>query len=658
MNPLLTGMNDKQAEAVQTTEGPLLIMAGAGAGKTRVLTHRIAYLIDEKMINPWNILAITFTNKAAREMRERAMALNPATSETLIATFHCMCVRILRREADHIGYNRNFTIVDPGEQRTLMKRILKNLNLDPKKWNERAILGTISNAKNDLLDEVAYEHQAGDMYTQIVAKCYKAYQEELRRSEAMDFDDLIMMTLRLFDKNPDVLAYYQQRYQYIHVDEYQDTNGVQYAITNLLASKYKNLMVVGDDDQSIYGWRGADIRNILEFEKDYDDVFVVKLEQNYRSTQVILDAANHVISNNIERKRKKLWSEKTEGEKIKIELAENELEEGRFIAETIIDKVQGEGRKYSDCAVLYRANAQARPIEDALNRAGVPYNIYGGTKFYERKEIKDLIAYLRIIANPQDDISLKRIINVPRRGIGLRTIEKIEDRASLKQESMYSVLLDIDSNSEISTKAKKQINGFVDLVGTLRAIKEVYPVSKLIEKVLDSTGYIYELEEEMKKNQNSMNGKYEEAQDRIDNLNEFISIALEFENSDDENLEDKSLETFLTSVALTSEATEDEEPNRVSLMTMHTSKGLEFPVVFITGMEEGLFPISRAIKSMKDSDIEEERRLCYVGITRAREELYLTMTEKRTLYGKTNHAIQSRFIEELPDECIEKLYMG
>ena len=432
----------------------------------------------------------------------------------------------------------------------------------------------------------------------------------------------------------------------------------QYEFIKQLAMGHKNICVVGDDDQSIYGWRGADIRNILEFEKDYEDVFVVKLEQNYRSTQVILDAANHVISNNIERKRKKLWSEKTDGEKIKIELAENELEEGRFIAETIERKVEGEGRKYSDFAVLYRANAQARAIEDALNRVGVPYNIYGGTKFYERKEIKDLIAYLRIIANPQDDISLKRIINVPRRGIGLRTIEKIEDRASLKQESMYSVLLDIDSNSEISTKAKKQINGFVDLVGTLRAIKDVYPVSKLIEKVLDSTGYVYELEEEMKKHQNSMNGKYEEAQDRIDNLNEFISIALEFENSDDENLEDKTLETFLTSVALTSEVTEEEEPNRVSLMTMHTSKGLEFPVVFLTGMEEGLFPISRAIKSMKDSDIEEERRLCYVGITRAREELFLTMTEKRTLYGKTNHVIQSRFIEELPDDCIEKLYNG
>lgn len=655
----LDTLNPSQRRAVERTEGPVLILAGAGSGKTRVLTTRIAHLID-KGVQPANILAITFTNKAANEMRERVEeTVESDTKDMWISTFHSCCVRILRKDINKIGYNRSFVIYDAADQVTLIKDCLKELNISDKAFEPKTVISYISDAKDKLKSPKQYKDDcAGDPRMSKIADIYSLYQDRLKRNSALDFDDLIIKTVELFKKNPEVLDYYRSRFRYIMVDEYQDTSMAQYEFIKQLAMGHKNICVVGDDDQSIYGWRGADIRNILEFEKDYDDVFVVKLEQNYRSTQVILDAANHVISNNIERKRKKLWSEKTEGEKIKIELAENELEEGRFIAETIIDKVQGEGRKYSDCAVLYRANAQARPIEDALNRAGVPYNIYGGTKFYERKEIKDLIAYLRIIANPQDDISLKRIINVPRRGIGLRTIEKIEDRASLKQESMYSVLLDIDSNSEISTKAKKQINGFVDLVGTLRAIKEVYPVSKLIEKVLDSTGYIYELEEEMKKNQNSMNGKYEEAQDRIDNLNEFISIALEFENSDDENLEDKSLETFLTSVALTSEATEDEEPNRVSLMTMHTSKGLEFPVVFITGMEEGLFPISRAIKSMKDSDIEEERRLCYVGITRAREELYLTMTEKRTLYGKTNHAIQSRFIEELPDECIEKLYMG
>ena len=435
MNPLLTGMNDKQAEAVQTTEGPLLIMAGAGSGKTRVLTHRIAYLIDEKMINPWNILAITFTNKAAREMRERAMALNPATSETLIATFHSMCVRILRREADHIGYNRNFTIVDPGEQRTLMKRILKNLNLDPKKWNERAILGTISNAKNDLLDEVAYEHQAGDMYTQIVANCYKAYQEELRRSEAMDFDDLIMMTLRLFDKNPDVLAYYQQRYQYIHVDEYQDTNHAQYQLVKLLASRFKNICVVGDADQSIYGWRGADMQNILDFEKDYPEAKVVLLEENYRSTKKILQAANEVIKNNRNRRPKKLWTQNDDGEQIVYYRANDERDEAVFVASTIDNIIREEGKNFKDFAVLYRTNAQSRTIEEALLKSNIPYTMVGGTKFYSRKEIRDVISYLNLIANPADNISFERVVNEPKRGVGPGTLEKIRTFAYAKHES-------------------------------------------------------------------------------------------------------------------------------------------------------------------------------------------------------------------------------
>ena len=440
------------------------------------------------------------------------------------------------------------------------------------------------------------------------------------------------------------------------VDEYQDTSKAQYELIKLLAREHQNICVVGDDDQSIYGWRGADIRNILEFEKDYDNVHVVKLEQNYRSTQVILDAANKVISNNIERKRKKLWSEKKEGELIKIQLTGSEIEEADFIADSIAQIARKENRPYKDFAVLYRANAQARPVEDALNRSQIPYNIYGGTKFYERKEIKDLLAYLRVIQNPQDDISIKRIINVPRRGIGLRTIEKIEDRANLKQESIYSVLIDIETNSDISTKARASISGFVDIIGTLRTIKEVYPVSKLIEKVLDTTGYMDELVEIRNKNEKDLTGKGEEAQDRIDNLREFISIALEFESSNDDTYENKDLETFLTSIALTSESNDEEDNDRVSLMTIHTSKGLEFPVVFLTGMEEGLFPISRAIKSMSDSQIEEERRLCYVGITRAKEELYMSLTEKRTLYGKTNVAIASRFMEELPEECIERFY--
>ena len=474
-----------------------------------------------------------------------------------------------------------------------------------------------------------------------IADIYALYQDRLKRNSALDFDDLIYKTVELFKENPDVLEFYRNRFKYIMVDEYQDTSKAQYELIKLLAKEHQNICVVGDDDQSIYGWRGADIRNILEFERDYDDVHIVKLEQNYRSTQIILDAANTVISNNIERKRKKLWSEKKEGELIKIQLSEDEVCESDFVADMIAKISREQNRPYRDFAVLNRANAQARPVEDALNRSQIPYNIYGGTKFYERKEIKDLVAYLRVIQNPQDDISLKRIINVPRRGIGLRTIEKIEDRASLKQESMYSVLIDIESNSEISTKARKSISEFVDIIGTLRTIKEVYPVSKLIEKVLETTGYLDELSKD----------KSEEAQDRIDNLKEFISIAIEFE----QNSEEQDLETFLTGVALTSESSEEEQDDKVSLMTIHTSKGLEFPVVFLVGMEEGLFPISRAVRSMSESDIEEERRLCYVGITRAKEVLYMSLTQKRTLYGKTNPSIQSRFMEELPKECIERL---
>ncbi len=451
-----------------------------------------------------------------------------------------------------------------------------------------------------------------------------------------------MKTVELFKEHPEVLDFYRNKFRYIMVDEYQDTSKAQYELIKLLAKQHQNICVVGDDDQSIYGWRGADIRNILEFERDYDNVRIVKLEQNYRSTQVILDAANHVISNNIERKRKKLWSEQKEGQLIKIQLAENEIEEGDFISNTISYMRRYEGRDYKDFAVLYRANAQARSIEDSLNRNGIPYNIYGGIKFYERKEIKDIIAYLRVLQNPQDDISLKRIINVPRRGIGLRTIEKIEDRASLKEESLYSVLIDIEDNSDISRKARASISEFVDLMSTLRSFTDVYSVSQVIEKVLDVTGYIDELEKE----------KNGEGEDRIENLKEFISVALEFESSN----EDKSLESFLTNVALSAEpSNEEEEEDRVSLMTIHSSKGLEFPVVFLAGMEEKIFPIARAISSMNDSEIEEERRLCYVGITRAKEELFLTLTRKRTLYGRTNPSIASRFIEELPEECIERL---
>ena len=654
----LDTLNPAQREAVEKTEGPVLILAGAGSGKTKVLTTRIAYLIEDKGVQAPNILAITFTNKAANEMRERVeQNIGPETKDMWISTFHSCCVRILRKDINKIGYNRSFVIYDSADQVTLVKDCLKELNLSDKVFEPKAVISAISGAKDKLYTPKQFKDiNMADNRMVKIADIYALYQDRLKRNSALDFDDLILKTVELFKANDEVLAYYRSRFRYIMVDEYQDTSKAQYELIKLLAREHQNICVVGDDDQSIYGWRGADIRNILEFEKDYDNVHVVKLEQNYRSTQVILDAANKVISNNIERKRKKLWSEKKEGELIKIQLTGSEIEEADFIADSIAQIARKENRPYKDFAVLYRANAQARPVEDALNRSQIPYNIYGGTKFYERKEIKDLLAYLRVIQNPQDDISIKRIINVPRRGIGLRTIEKIEDRANLKQESIYSVLIDIETNSDISTKARASISGFVDIIGTLRTIKEVYPVSKLIEKVLDTTGYMDELVELRNKNEKDLTGKGEEAQDRIDNLREFISIALEFESSNDDTYENKDLETFLTSIALTSESNDEEDNDRVSLMTIHTSKGLEFPVVFLTGMEEGLFPISRAIKSMSDSQIEEERRLCYVGITRAKEELYMSLTEKRTLYGKTNVAIASRFMEELPEECIERLY--
>ncbi|MFR1384941.1 MAG: DUF3553 domain-containing protein [Clostridioides difficile] len=654
----LDTLNPAQREAVEKTEGPVLILAGAGSGKTKVLTTRIAYLIEDKGVQAPNILAITFTNKAANEMRERVeQNIGPETKDMWISTFHSCCVRILRKDINKIGYNRSFVIYDSADQVTLVKDCLKELNLSDKVFEPKAVISAISGAKDKLYTPKQFKDiNMADNRMVKIADIYALYQDRLKRNSALDFDDLILKTVELFKANDEVLAYYRSRFRYIMVDEYQDTSKAQYELIKLLAREHQNICVVGDDDQSIYGWRGADIRNILEFEKDYDDVHVIKLEQNYRSTQIILDVANYLIKNNIERKRKKLWSEKKEGELIKIQLTGSEIEEADFIADSIAQIARKENRPYKDFAVLYRANAQARPVEDALNRSQIPYNIYGGTKFYERKEIKDLLAYLRVIQNPQDDISIKRIINVPRRGIGLRTIEKIEDRANLKQESIYSVLIDIETNSDISTKARASISGFVDIIGTLRTIKEVYPVSKLIEKVLDTTGYMDELVEIRNKNEKDLTGKGEEAQDRIDNLREFISIALEFESSNDDTYENKDLETFLTSIALTSESNDEEDNDRVSLMTIHTSKGLEFPVVFLTGMEEGLFPISRAIKSMSDSQIEEERRLCYVGITRAKEELYMSLTEKRTLYGKTNVAIASRFMEELPEECIERLY--
>ena len=643
----LDTLNPAQREAVEKTEGPVLILAGAGSGKTRVLTTRIGHLIEDKGVQPANILAITFTNKAANEMRERVEeTLESDASDMWISTFHSCCVRILRKDINRIGYNRSFVIYDSADQVTLVKDCLKELNLNDKVLEPKMIISTISGAKDKLYDPKQFKAMhMNDNRMSKIADVYALYQDRLKRNSALDFDDLIFKTVELLKSDKEVLDYYRNRFKYIMVDEYQDTSKAQYELIKILAKEHQNICVVGDDDQSIYGWRGADIRNILEFEKDYDDVHVVKLEQNYRSTQIILDAANTVISNNIERKRKRLWSEKKDGELIKIQVAQDEIEESDFVADMIAKISREQNRSYKDFAVLYRANAQSRSVEDALNRSQIPYNIYGGTKFYERKEIKDLIAYLRVIQNPQDDISIKRIINVPRRGIGLRTIEKIEDRASLKQESIYSVLIDIETNSEISTKARNSISEFVDnVIGTLRTMREVYPVSKLIEKVIESIDYYGYIDELYK-------GDKEEAEERKDNVKEFISVAMEFE----QNSEEKDLETFLTGVALTSESSEEEEIDKVSLMTIHTSKGLEFPVVFIVGMEDGLFPIARAVRSMSDSEIEEERRLCYVGITRAKEILYLTLTQKRTLYGKTNPSIASRFMEELPKECIERL---
>ena len=647
MNPLLTGMNDRQAEAVQTTEGPLLIMAGAGSGKTRVLTHRIAYLIDEKLVNPWNILAITFTNKAAREMKERAYTLNPATEDCLIATFHSMCVRILRREADHIGYNRNFTIVDPGEQRTLMKRILKTLNLDPKKWNERAILGTISNAKNDLIDEVAYAALAGDMYTEIVAKCYEMYQKELRQSEAMDFDDLIMLTLRLFDKNPDMLTYYQQRYQYIHVDEYQDTNHAQYQLVKLLASRFKNICVVGDADQSIYGWRGADMQNILDFEKDYPEAKVVLLEENYRSTKTILQAANDVIKNNRNRRPKNLWTQNADGENIVYYRANDEQDEALFVAKTIDELSSTSDYVYRDFAVLYRTNAQSRNIEEALLKANIPYTMVGGTKFYSRKEIRDVISYLNLIANTSDNISFERVVNEPKRGVGPGTVEKIRNFAAGQEMS----LLDASSQimlSPVKGKAAQAVFDFANLILNLREQLDELTVTEVVELVLEKTGYTEQLVAQATL----------ESQARIENIEEFLSVTKNFDENPENDTEETGLDRlsrFLNDLALIADTDDgDQESSEVTLMTLHAAKGLEFPVVFIIGMEENVFPLSRAAED--EDELEEERRLAYVGITRAEKVLFLTNANSRLLYGKTNYNRPTRFLNEINSSLLD--YQG
>lgn len=645
MNPLLQGMNERQAEAVQTTEGPLLIMAGAGSGKTRVLTHRIAYLIEEKMVNPWNILAITFTNKAAREMRERAIDLNPRTQDTLIATFHSMCVRILRRDADHIGYNRNFTIVDPGEQRTLMKRILKELNVDPKKFTERTILGTISNSKNDLVTAESYAKNANDLYTEIVAKAYKRYETELKRSESMDFDDLIMNTILLFDKNPDVLAYYQGKFQYIHVDEYQDTNHAQYQLVQLLAKRFKNLCVVGDADQSIYGWRGADMQNILDFEQDYPDAKVVLLEENYRSTKTILQAANEVINNNKKRRPKKLWTQNADGENIIYHRSGDEREEANFVAGQINHELQENKRQYSDFAVLYRTNAQSRAIEEALLKSNIPYTMVGGTKFYSRKEIRDVVAYLNVIANVRDNISFERIVNEPKRGVGPKALETLRDFAAQQDVSLLEAARDV-TLSALKGKAASELFNLAHILLNIADDVDQFTITELVEKVLDKTTYKRALE---------IQTTSLEAQNRLENIEEFLTVTKSFDDKEAENAVEgetglDKLSRFLNDLSLVADTDSYDETSQVTLMTLHAAKGLEFPVVFLVGMEEGVFPLSRQAED--EDELEEERRLAYVGITRAEKVLYMTNASSRMLFGRSSYNQPSRFLREIDDELL------
>ena len=637
---LLNGMNPKQKEAVLATEGPLLIMAGAGSGKTRVLTHRMAYLLQEKLVNPWNILAITFTNKAAKEMKGRVTRLvGTAGSDMWVSTFHSMCVRILRREAEQIGYSRNFTICDQSETETLMKRIVKEKNLDSKKFEPRAILGKISNAKNELLTPEEYANMTGNYFDNIVAECYGAYQRHLKNAQSMDFDDLIMQAVKLFEKYPETLAYYQNKFHYIHVDEYQDTNFAQYKLVQLLADKFNNICVVGDADQSIYGWRGADMANIMNFEKDYSNAKVVLLEQNYRSTKTILKAANGVIQNNNNRKDKKLWTDNVEGEKITYYRAQSEHDEARFIVSTMQQQVQEKGRKYGDFAILYRTNAQSRVIEDTLVKSNIPYKMVGGHKFYDRKEIKDVMAYLRLISNPADDLSFNRIINVPKRGIGGVSLQKLYDFSNIYDYSYLDAAKNV-SLSPLTGKAATETGKFAKMLTDLQQMAEFVSVTEIVEQMLEKTGYITSLEQE-----NTL-----ESETRIANINEFLSVTQEFDKLTDG---ESNLTDFLTDLALVSDLdqVEEEPQSEVTLMTLHAAKGLEFPVVFVIGMEEGIFPSFRSL--MEEAEMEEERRLAYVGITRAEQELFITNAYSRLLYGRTQNNPPSRFMQEMDADVLE-----
>lgn len=635
------GLNPQQAEAVINTEGPMLIMAGAGSGKTKVLTCRVANLL-QKGVCPYRILAITFTNKAAAEMRERVNNMSgPAAKDVWLFTFHAFCARFLRMEIDKLpGYGGNFAIYDTADSQNLIKQILKEMNLDDKRFQPSGILSRISNAKNALQDAAAFARQAGDFYEQKVADIYSRYEQKLQLNNALDFDDLLMLSIKLLQENKEVREKYQDRFDYLLVDEYQDTNHAQYLLTKFLAAKHRNICVVGDADQSIYGWRGADIQNILDFEKDYPDAKVIKLEQNYRSTQIILDAANAVIENNTGRKPKNLWTENKSGADIIYFQAVDERDEARFVIEQLQNLQCTENKKLGDMAILYRTNTQSRIFEEMLIKSGISYNMVGGLKFYERKEIKDIIAYLRVIFNPADSLSLLRIINVPKRGIGDASLAKIQAYAAANNVSLFEAVSNAAAIDGLSSRFVSKLDDLAGIIFELMNLANEAPVEDLIDRVLHDTGYLEELENE----------RTPQAQSRIDNLHELISVAQEFAASEEEN----NLENFLAHVALVSDIDDTKlGEDAITLMTLHSSKGLEFPVVFLVGMEEGLFPHARTL--MDETEIEEERRLCYVGITRAKEKLFLSSTKMRTIYGNTVTYPPSRFLQEIPARLVKTI---
>lgn len=639
MNNMLDKLNERQKEAVLATEGPVLVLAGAGSGKTTVLVNRIAYMISEKHIRPWNILAITFTNKAAREMKDRIERLLGDTAKDMwIGTFHSVCVRILRSCIDLLGYSRDFVIYDTADTKTVMKECLRELDIDEKSFPVRNVLSIISNAKNDLMDAATFENvYKSDYRMSIIAKIYYRYQTKLRKNNAVDFDDIILNTVKILSENPDVLSKYQDKFRYILVDEYQDTNNSQYLLINLLAQANRNLCVVGDDDQSIYKFRGANIGNILNFEDDYSDVQKITLDQNYRSTQNILDAANSVISNNKGRMGKLLWTSNGDGNKVFVYTGTNEYDEARYIARQIKKHFDEQG-SFSDCAILYRTNAQSRVIEEMLMRESVPYKVLSGLRFYDRKEIKDIIAYLRVVYNPNDDVSLARIINEPKRKIGNATLEKARNIAREKETSLYDVISHADDYPEFKTAIKKLL-GFSEIIQSLIKLKDTVTIEDLTGRILNNTGYMPALVME----------DTTESKTRIENLGEFISVITEFEKNEETG---NTLGEFLENISLVSDIDGyDENEDSAVLMTIHSAKGLEFPIVFLSGLEEGLFPGMRSMES--DDDIEEERRLCYVAITRAKEQLYITKTISRTIHGKTMPTTASRFFKEIPVEYLE-----